>query len=307
LNSSSFAADTVVTASFAGGTASSEMIFPETASSTTAAVFRDITRNPFHYNKTYKQHFGANFYRLFKPAVAFYRQMWLNEAAEKAPFDSLHLIGPVTNQYVSYSSPCFSPQGLLVLKKSLSEPLSLVRIDENNKEQRLRTMGELNSSLEACGNKVYWTEQINSPRWTHESYSILLSYDLEKKKIQRLSKKSRYYFTALCEDGGRVAVASYLIGGGSELHILNASNGEIKQVFSVPFGAQLYEMTWDSSGKRIFAVLIRNNGAGIYTLDTPTGNWKELMPPQHRKLSGLKYSKETLSFKSDAGGTDNPL
>lgn len=305
LNSSSFAADTVVTASFAGGTASSEMIFPETASSTTAAVFRDITRNPFHYNKTYKQHFGANFYRLFKPAVAFYRQMWLNEAAEKAPFDSLHLIGPVTNQYVSYSSPCFSPQGLLVLKKSLSEPLSLVRIDENNKEQRLRTMGELNSSLEACGNKVYWTEQINSPRWTHESYSILLSYDLEKKKIQRLSKKSRYYFPALCEDGGRVAVASYLIGGGSELHILNASNGEIKQVFSVPFGAQLYEMTWDSSGKRIFAVLIRNNGAGIYALDTPTGNWKELMPPQHRKLSGLKYSKETLSFKSDAGGTDN--
>lgn len=293
LNSSSSSSSSAV--SFADGTVSSG----------TAAVFRDITRNPFNYNKTYKQHFGSNFYKLFKPAAAFYRQMWLDEATEKAPFDSLRLIGPATNRYVSYRSPCFSPQGLLALKKSLSEPLSLVRINGNNKEERLRAMGEVNSSLAAHGSKVYWTEQINSPRWVHESYSILSSYDLETKKIQRLSEKSRYYLPALSQDGSRVAVASYLIGGGSELHILDASNGEIKQVYFVPSGAQLFEMAWDSPGQRIFAVLIQNKGAGIYSLDVHTGEWNELIPPQYRKLSGLRYSKETLSFESDAGGTDN--
>ncbi len=277
----------------------------ETAASATAAVLRDITRNPFSYNKSYKKHFGSSFYKLFNPAADYYRQMWLEDATEKAPFDSMHLLSPETKRYVNYRSPCISNQGLLVLKKSMSEPLSLVRIIENNKEERLRAMGEVNSSLVACGSKVYWTEQFNSPRWVHESYSILLSYDLETKKIQRLSEKSRYYVPALSEDGNRIALASYLIGGGSELHILDASNGVIKHIYSVPFGAQLFEMAWDSSGQHIYAVLICNNGAGIYSLDLPTGEWKEQMAPQHRKLSGLIYGNETLSFESDAGGTDN--
>ena len=268
-------------------------------------VFRDITRNPFNYNKSYKQHFGSNFYQLFKPASALYQQMWLEEEAEKAPFDSPRLITVPEKHYVSYRSPCFSNQGPLALKESLSEPLSLVRIKEGEKAEHLRSMGDVNSSLMSCGNKVYWSEQFNSPRWVHESYSILLSYDLETKKTQRLSKKSRYYLPALSEDGQQIAVASYLIGGGSELHILDPSNGEIKQVYSVPFGAQLFEMVWDDLARRIFAVLISDQGAGIYSLDIQSGEWKEQMSPQHRKLSGLHYCKETLCFESDAGGTDN--
>ncbi|MDD2559762.1 MAG: hypothetical protein PHE04_03725 [Bacteroidales bacterium] len=275
------------------------------SSSALPSVFRDISSNPFSYNKTYKQNFGSNFYQLFKPASGLYKQMWLDETAAKAPFDSPDLISAQEKRFVSYRSPCFSNQGLLALKESLSEPLSLVRIDDKHKTEHLRWMGDVNSSLVAQGNKVYWTEQVNSPRWVHESYSILLCYDLETKRIQRLSKKSRYYLPALSKDGQQIALASYLIGGGSELQILEASNGKRKQVYSVPFGAQLYEMVWADKAQRIFAVLISDRGAGIYSLDLPSGEWKEQMAPQHRKLSGLHYCKETLCFESDAGGTDN--
>lgn len=270
-----------------------------------ASVYSGITRNPFAYNKYYKQQLGANFYNWFRSASSFYTQLWQEEAVEQMPYDSLRLIGKAERHYVQYSSTFLCDNSLMALKNSLSEPLSLVRIKPDGKATRIRFMGDVNSSLEAHENLIYWTEQVNNPRWEHESFSVLMCYNIKTGKTKKLSDKTRYYHPSPSTDGKFLALAEYLVGGGSVLHILDANSAEIRQSFTVPRGAQLLEMEWDESDSRVFAILLEERGLGIFELNIAQAAWREMLAAQHFKISNLSYKPDFLTFESDISGTDN--
>ncbi|HPV88054.1 MAG TPA: hypothetical protein PKU85_02425 [Bacteroidales bacterium] len=280
-------------------------------------IFTDITKYPYWplmHGKTFRRNYGYRAAKLWEPAVEFYKNLWNEQDARKAPFHEGVQINKPVKDYVKYGSPAFVLHGdgshvLYAVKSSLAQTKRLVRFPDEDqvKEQTVCLLGQINSSLHSAGPDLYWSETVSGYRWAHENFSVIMNYNTITGKKKMLLPATRYFNPSPNHSGRLLAVVHYPPQGGSELHLLDPETGKMLEKYTAPAGEQMTDIAW-SCDNYLFLLMTGEKGCGIYRLDRSSGNWETVLPPAFHSLTGLHEQKENglLYFTSDRlCNTDN--
>ena len=89
--------------------------------------------------------------------------------------------------YTSYRYPQPINDSIVIAVKSGLKDINSLVIINNGREKHLDYIGSINSRLSYRNGRVYWSELVPGLRWTHQNYSIIKYYDLDKKNIKTLT------------------------------------------------------------------------------------------------------------------------
>ncbi len=274
-----------------------------------ARVFSDITKYPywpFVYEKTYRKNFGNRAIDLWEPAVRYYTDVWKTQDARKQTFDPGILINSPVKDYVSYTSVAVTDNpdgtnGVYAIKSSLAETERLVYFpqEEQGEEETMLLLGNINSSVNAGDEYLYWSETVSSYRWAHENFSVIIRYNTLTGKKTVFHNKDRYFNPNPSHCGQLLGAVQYQPTGISRVHVLDAQTGAVLEAYDTPNGEYPNEMTWSEDDRLLYVLLTGEDGTGLYVLDRETGVWDTLFPPDFQSLADIMEFENMLYFKTD--------
>lgn len=250
---------------------------------------------------SFKHYTGSSIKKLYEDTFDYLRDEW--EKTDTAVISPTYL-SPVVKEYTSYRYPqILSDSTVIAVKSGLKDINSLIEIT-NGKEKRLTYIGSINSRLNLHGKRIYWTEIVPGLRWTHENYSVLKCYDLDKDRITTVTPRQRYLAPSINKTGRIAAVSRSTVAGENQLVLVNLENGKELTSFNVPDNAFIKELTF-GEGDTIIAVAVGNTGISLLQLNSQTGSWHELLKTTSINITAPIWKDGKVFFESGVSGTNN--
>lgn len=262
--------------------------------------FYDISAD----NKAYKRTTSLSKKENFRELKRVMTEKWRREDTAGAPFTPYKVINNTNSDYTSYLYPLpYSGDTLFAVKSGLKQIKRLVAISGEGEERLLRYMGRISSPLTIFGDKIYWTEFVQSNRWELESFSEIYSYDLKSGKTDRHTMGESFYNLHFSQDGDTVIAVSYPIEGSSELTFLRGDDFSKIGKISSPRGGQFKEVVQIKG--RVYATVITEKGMGLFSFDSRLHLWNLEIEEQSKYFSNLRVKGDDLWFVSDLNGNNN--
>lgn len=257
------------------------------------------------FSNALKRHAGIGLNSLYKDTYSFLEEEWeRQDVLYRQSGFSPTTLSPGSKEYRSYKYPqALNDSTVIAVKGSLRELTALVAVT-NGKEERITSLGNINSRITLRNNKVYWSEVVPGLRWTHLNYSVVKQLDLDTRKITILTPKKRYLSPSPDETGATIAVSLVTEEGQNRIVLIDAATGEERSYFDVPGNAFAKEIAYTENGK-IAAFTVGADGITIRQLDSRTGEWTETLSPTWANITSPVWSNGKLYFESGADGTNN--
>jgi hypothetical protein len=244
---------------------------------------------------------------LFKETIANMDSTW-KEKEKQVSYTEFRCVNHrKNNRFVSYRYPRFAEDSVVVAEKSgIGILTTLVQIDKNGKESKLRTLGNVNHNrLSLRGSQLIWTEQIPDPRWENRSYSVIKSINIDNRKTETLTRKSRTFSPALSPDGRTIVAVNFDLTENCSLLLLNASNGDTLESIYLQRGTTLLFPEWSSDGEKIYMVQLNSRGKTVVAYNLVQKTWETILPPTFYEIGSLRPYHEWLFFTASFGENDN--
>lgn len=272
-----------------------------------SVIYDYLSNHLFRYGKAYQKAYGLSKLKLWPAVQDFYREEWRE--------DSLKYIDDATRypsladkrDYNQYQSIIALDDGKFITRKtSMGETSRLLYVDPVTQQSRtLLLTGNVNSPIRASKTHLYWTELVHHPRWQHESYSVLCSFNLADtlasrpaSSLQYLSKRSLYFHPSPSPDNRFIALSQANEMAQSRLLICRTS--DMQEVYShlMPPFDELKEIVWADDSLLYYSVL-NGEGLRLESLDLNSGKHQLCIPPLTRDFRHLSYSDGYLYFDAD--------
>lgn len=258
------------------------------------------TRNLF-FEGSFKHYTGSSFKQLYHDTFDFLREEWKKQdTAIIVP----EYLSPANKTYTCYRYPlAINDSVIIAVKSGLKDINSLVTIS-NGKEKRLSYIGSINSRLDFQNNRIYWTEIVPGIRWTHENYSVLKYYDLDKGRTKTVSPRQRYLTPSIDKNGQMAAVSRSTIAGKNQLVLIDLESGKELKSFDVPDNAFIKELTFGEDDK-IAAIAVTDAGVTLFQFTPSSGIWKALLQTTSANITSPVWKNGKIYFESGTNGTNN--
>lgn len=253
------------------------------------------------FSGSFKHYTGSSTRRLYNDTYAFLKGEWekLDTAAIAPPY-----LSPSVKSYTSYRYPqALNDSVVIALKSGLKDLNSLVTL-ERGKEKRLSYIGKINSRIVLRNGRVFWSESVPGLRWTHENYSVLKCYDLDKDRLTTLTPRQRYLSPAIDKAGKTAAVSRPQMTGENQLVLVRLEDGKELASFDTPRNAFIKELTFTDEGN-VIAVAVNDAGNCLLQFEPATNQWKELLQTTSVNITSPLWNDGKLYFESGANGTNN--
>lgn len=253
------------------------------------------------FQGSFKHYTGSSFKQLHQDTFDFLRKEW--ERQDTCSFVPFYHSSD-KKEYTSYRYPCLINDSTVVAVKSgLKDINSLVTI-VNGKEKRLSYIGNINSRLDHHDRQIYWTEIVPGLRWTHENYSALKCYDLEKGRIRDITPRQRYLSPSVDKNGKVAAVSRSTVDGKNQLVLVRLEDGKELFSFQVPGNAFIKELTFTDHDE-VVAVAVTDAGISLLLFTLSSGQWKELLSTVSVNITSPVWKNGRIYFESGVNGTNN--
>ncbi|WP_158795930.1 hypothetical protein [Pedobacter sp. L105] len=217
---------------------------------------------------------------------------------------------PSLTRQASYETNYFLPVPLpdgkiLALKQSKSEPSAFFLVDKNKDEQRLLGIGQQEQPWFSYANgKIVWDEIRFDPRFTQRSYSVVCSYDLQTKKVKKLSTRSRIFSPTLSSDGAKIAAVQIDLANKVRLIVMDAQTGKIIRYVPNPDNLLIQTPSFNKSGSTIAYISVSEAGKALWTVDQ-NNRKKKLIEETQQQLGRPVYINDKIAFNAHYSGIDN--
>ncbi|RYZ31823.1 MAG: hypothetical protein EOP49_38395, partial [Sphingobacteriales bacterium] len=272
------------------------------------SVLTDIRKRPlrpYPFSNSLKKFTGKGSKKWFNHTTSILKQEWTKQS--DSTFSETYITLNHRPRYAtSYHLPLRLADGrILALKQSKAEPPHFALIDRNKKEQKLLSIGPQEQPWFSYANgKITWAEIRNDPRYHQRSYSVICTYDLQTKKVKKLSARSRLFSPSLSADGKRIIAVMFDLSNKCNLVELNAENGKTLNVIPNPDNLILQTPSYDATGYRITYISVTEAGKSLWTADQE-GNTTQLISGSQQQLSRPIYFRKGIAFNAHYSGIDN--
>ena len=262
---------------------------------------------PFAFSTSVKKIGGMTLPQLYKATAEDLTKTWTEELkdVQLTTFDKLHERS--SKAYTDYQYPQPLPNGdVLAVKSGIGDFVQFVTLMKGE-EHKTFVPGVMNDAgmLSVSGNKVVWSEYGFDPRWQVKNYSLIKSYDLEKKEYNVLTHKTRYSGAALSPDGSKIVTVESETSYKISVVVIDSEQGSVIKKFDNPENA-FYSMTrWSDDGKKIVSLKTLDNKRNVIMLDYESGNETVLVAGSEENIGHPVLVGKYLFFNSPISGIDN--
>lgn len=272
-------------------------------------VMDRVARRPYYllpFTISLKQQTGFYKVQLYKKMLSELKQeWWIKDQHQKD--STFKVLSPNNKFYTSYHFPVENDDGLIIAEKTGVDDINrFVVVDRKGKEQRVFTPGfDFYESLSVSAGKILWNEKTYDPRWDMRNYSVLKIYDTKTGKVNKLTRRSRYFAPSLSGDGHRIAAVYVSNESAYALHILDAATGKNLKKFETE--ENLFFMTphWSADGRFVVAVVMGDKGKSIAKINPQTGEMNFLVPFSFTEIKWPVMSGNWVVFTGTMEGKDN--
>lgn len=254
------------------------------------------------FSNALKKHTGLSTKQLQKETFEYLKQQWIEEEATLTVDENISHLPTRKGSFVSLRSPVvIDDKTLAAVEASFDKPSRLILGDK----RITFNYNGLNGRVTQYKGKLYWSENVSDIRWEQRSYANIKSFDPKSGALKKHTRKGRYFSLAFNDSLSYYATSSINREGVNTIHILDATNNkEIKQL-NVPTGNQVSELLWINTNGTLAALVLNNNGLGIYSLNTNNGEWGVILSESHVNLSSISMYDEHILFESGYSGINN--
>jgi len=214
---------------------------------------------------------------------------------------------PVKNSYVTnYYFPYTAGVDSLIYLKTSYRKRPAFFIKDKNGERRLKARDiSLDEQFSYRNGKIVYAAYETDARWSWRDYSVIKTLDVQSGKQQTITHNSKYFTPDISEDGTKIAAVQIAPDGRSELHILNATTGEVlKAIHSMDINLFTDPKFLDDN-TLVTAVRLKNGKMTLATAEIATGNTMRLLPASFNVVGFPCVNNGLIYFTATYEGNDD--
>jgi hypothetical protein len=270
----------------------------------------------YPFQKAIRKHAGVDYQSFRNAALDKYKKlssdMQLNGASQQKLNQGTEAgntyLFPVNKKYVTnYLFPyAISPDSLLYLKTSYRRRPAFY-IKDSKGELRLRVKDiSIDEQFSYRNGKVVYAAYENDARWSWRDYSVIKILDIHTGQQQTITHKSKYFSPDISASGTQVAAVQIDVHGKSELHILDAASGKIKNRISNRDVNLYTDPKFINEDSLIAAVRLKDGKMALALIDLGGGNAIRLTPPSYNVVGYPSINNDgVVYFTASYDGSDN--
>lgn len=168
-----------------------------------------------------------------------------------------------------------------------------------------------NGMLSVAANKIVWTEHEFDLRWSVRDYAVVKIFDLQTKKLHRITRKSKLFAPSLSPDGKTILAVEVTPANRSSLQLLDAQTGQpsgaLQWIYTgvLASPAVLFQMPrFSTDGSKIVSVVLDGNGKQLYVFDL-NAKTSRSFPFGDENVSHPVMHGDYIYYNSPFTGIDN--
>ncbi|WP_168797538.1 TolB family protein [Neolewinella litorea] len=194
---------------------------------------------------------------------------------------------------------------LLALRSSYRELPALVEVGQRD---RVITRVGIQREPWLAGSPrfVLWTQYAQDPRYTNQSYSDLVLYELATGRRRKLTERGHYLSGTFGPDERKIAAVWFdPLADAPELHLIDVATGAVVQRRSVPAN-NLAWPRFSPDGSRVYFLAQDFSGVAIQSWQPQTDEVTTLRPHSPQPVDMLAVAADgDLLFSGGRTGVDN--
>jgi hypothetical protein len=277
----------------------------------------------YPFQKAIQKYAGINYQTFRKDALGYYKK--LSSDMQLNPSVSLRTgsetqgtinqgteagytqILPVNKNYVTNAVFPYQVSGdsLLYLKTSYRHRPAFY-IKDAAGEQRLRVRDiSIDQQFSYRNGKIVYAAYEKDARWGWRDYSVIKLLDIHTGRQKKITKRSKYFSPDISASGEKIAAVEIAINGKSELHILDAASGEVKNKISSAEVSLFTDPKFIGEDSLVSAVRLQDGRMALAIINLTTGSSIRLTPPSFNVVGFPCVSNNIVYFTASYGGNDN--
>lgn len=206
----------------------------------------------------------------------------------------------------NYSFPKKMEDGsVLARKSSFKETASVVKI-KDGEETFVCSIGySQDDYLALQNNQLAWTELTKNPRRGYQTFSNIVTYDMNSGTKKRLTHKTRYFSPSFSPDASKIATIHIALDQSQHIHILDAQTGDVLQEIENPDKFVFSRTAWTSDGTAIVTIAKKAGMLQLIKINIADASSIALCPKTAHILDNPIVDGEWVYFNADFSGIDN--
>ncbi|HEV7780725.1 MAG TPA: hypothetical protein VGO58_05640 [Chitinophagaceae bacterium] len=256
----------------------------------------------YPFQKAVKKYAGVDYKKFREQAFSFYKTKTDNIVSPKDEY-----LFPVKKEHVvSYYFPYAAGNDSLIYLKTSFHKRPAFYIKDVNGEHKLRVKDiAIDEQYSYRNGKIVYAALENDPRWLWKDYSVIKLLDVQTGKQRKLTSKTKYFTPDISADGSKVAAVQVSESGQSELHILDAANGQVLKAIKSTEVNLFTDPKFIDENSLVTAVRLNDGKMALASAEISTGNTMRLTPPSFNVVGYPCVSKGIIYFTASYDGNDD--
>ena len=256
----------------------------------------------YPFQAAIKRHTGTDYKKFREEAFDFYRKKSERVSSSRDEYLFAVKKSYVNNYYFPYPA---GSDSLIYLKDGYRNRAAFY-IKDAKGEHKLRVKDiSTDEQFSYRNGKIVYAAYEKDSRWGWRDYSVLKLLNVQTGQQQTLTKKTKYFTPDISADGSKVAAVQIAADGRSELHILDAGNGQVIKTIHSSEISLFTDPKFIDENSLVTAVRLKDGKMALATAEIATGNTTRLTNPSFNVVGYPCVNNGIIYFTANYGGNDD--
>lgn len=261
----------------------------------------------YPFQSAIKKHTGKDYKTFTREAFESYQGAFRKTQDGREASRRDELVLPVTKNYVTnYFFPYAAGSDSLIYLKADYRHRPVFILKDKNGEHRIRVRDvSIDEQFSYRNGKIVYAAYESDPRWSWRDYSVIRILDVQTGQQQTVKSKTKYFTPDISADGSQLAAVQVNSNGKSELHVLDAANGNILHTIQSPEIGLFTDPKFTSDNKIVTAVRFTNGQMSLVMAEPATGKLTRLTPASFNVIGYPCITPGHIYFTASYQGNDD--
>lgn len=181
----------------------------------------------YSFNNSIARNSGKSYSEFRNDALNYFKQLSFYNKTPVTETDDF-ITAAERRNVVSYVFPQTDGNKIIALKSSYKQIPSFYILDDKGEHKiRVRDLA-IDDYYSFNHGKIVYSGYNNDAKWGYKEYSDIRILDIQSGNQTKLTSKTKYFSPDISADGSLVLAVELAPGGNSQVHIINAQDGTVK-------------------------------------------------------------------------------